>query len=221
MLNRIFNAVKLDFMVLKGNIKQIVLASIIVLAFGFVGQEMSATFIILTMFIAVSFTGMTFAISEKNNVERLYGIVPLSRFEMVAGRFVHAGVLGAAAASSSLIITAVSSAFSGIAVDWIVIKLILSIGILFFALNVSVCYPIYFRIPFSKANLWTMLPMILMYVGVLLLTQGAVNAYWLVNLVNFAAENSSLVLLLTVFVSLALMLASMAISYSVRKKKEI
>ena len=44
-------------------------------------------------FIAMT-TGYTFSVTEKNSMERLYGILPVKKSEMVMGRYLFVIVLG-------------------------------------------------------------------------------------------------------------------------------
>ena len=44
-------------------------------------------------FIAMT-TGYTFSVTEKNSMERLYGILPVKKSEMVMGRYLFVVVLG-------------------------------------------------------------------------------------------------------------------------------
>ena len=53
-------------------------------------------------FIAMT-TGYTFSVTEKNSMERLYGILPVKKSEMVMGRYLFVVVLGAIALVVSLI----------------------------------------------------------------------------------------------------------------------
>lgn len=53
-------------------------------------------------FIAMT-TGYTFSVTEKNSMERLYGILPVKKSEMVMGRYLFVVVLGVIALVVSLI----------------------------------------------------------------------------------------------------------------------
>ena len=53
-------------------------------------------------FIAMT-TGYTFSVTEKNSMERLYGILPIKKSEMVTGRYLFVLSLGALALVVSLI----------------------------------------------------------------------------------------------------------------------
>ena len=53
-------------------------------------------------FIAMT-TGYTFSVTEKNSMERLYGILPVKKSEMVMGRYLFVIVLGVIALVVSLI----------------------------------------------------------------------------------------------------------------------
>ena len=50
-------------------------------------------------FIAMT-TGYTFSVTEKNSMERLYGILPVKKSEMVMGRYLFVVVLGVIAGVS-------------------------------------------------------------------------------------------------------------------------
>ena len=220
-MNRILSALKLDFMMLKNNMKQVLMLFVIIIVIGWTLGKEYEVFTIIVMFLMASIAGMVFAICERNNSDRLYGSLPLSRLEMIIARYVFALVLGIVAALLSIIMMYFSAYRANVAVDWAACTLPLAGGIVYFAFYVAVCYPIYFRVPYSKAAMFTMLPMILLYVGALLLSKGKRTTAWLVDTLKWFSSIESYIIPMAILIAVVLMFLSLLISFNIRKNKEI
>lgn len=87
-MNPMIKCMKLDYMLLKPYFKSLLLVLAAPLVFPvfsgsrslFEGLSFAATILAMT-------TVYTFAIAEKNNLERFYGFLPVGRSSMVAGRY--------------------------------------------------------------------------------------------------------------------------------------
>lgn len=105
-MNEILKAAKLDFCLVRPYLKGLKMAWVMALFFLFFYRSLlfgiTFSMIINTMLIAYPFS-----ISEKNGVERLYGILPVSKKHLVFGRYLFTCAVGL---SIVLFTTAVYSA---------------------------------------------------------------------------------------------------------------
>lgn len=92
-MNEILKAAKLDFCLIKPYIKSfgfsLVLAVVNVIILKSFSFGVFFTVIISTMFI-----GYPFSISEKNGMEKMYGILPVSKKHLVMGRYIYTCSIG-------------------------------------------------------------------------------------------------------------------------------
>ena len=93
---------KLDFSLVKAYFKVIGFTMLLPVAFAAINRSLLTGVSFAMCFIAMT-TGYTFSITEKNSMDRLYGILPIKKSEMVTGRYLFVLALGALALVVSLI----------------------------------------------------------------------------------------------------------------------
>ena len=101
-MNNILKSTKLDFSLVKPYIKVIGFTMLLPIAFAAINRSILTGVSFAMCFIAMT-TGYTFSVTEKNSMERLYGILPIKKSEMVTGRYLFVLALGAMALVVSLI----------------------------------------------------------------------------------------------------------------------
>ena len=74
----IIKAMKLDFDLVKVYVKAICFTLLIPVVFAIINRSLMTSVSFATCFIAMA-SGYTFSISEKNGMERLYGILPITK----------------------------------------------------------------------------------------------------------------------------------------------
>ena len=93
-MNRILNATKLDFLAGKPTLRLTALLLIFAVVIGALSKGSIYT-MIFTMVFAVTSSGSIFSIHEKGHSDKLYGILPLKKSEMIMGRYLFALIIGA------------------------------------------------------------------------------------------------------------------------------
>ena len=101
-MSNILKATKLDFSLVKPYVKVIGFTMLLPIAFAAINRSILTGVSFAMCFIAMT-TGYTFSVTEKNSMERLYGILPVRKSEMVIGRYLFVVSLGALALVISLI----------------------------------------------------------------------------------------------------------------------
>ena len=101
-MSNILKATKLDFSLVKPYVKVIGFTMLLPIAFAAINRSILTGVSFAMCFIAMT-TGYTFSVTEKNSMERLYGILPVKKSEMVMGRYLFVVVLGVIALAVCLI----------------------------------------------------------------------------------------------------------------------
>ena len=101
-MSNILKATRLDFSLVKPYVKVIGFTMLLPIAFAAISRSILTGVSFAMCFIAMT-TGYTFSVTEKNSMERLYGILPVKKSEMVMGRYLFVIVLGVIALMVSLI----------------------------------------------------------------------------------------------------------------------
>lgn len=150
---------------------------------------------LIIMVISTPIAGQYFFVYEKNNLEKLYGVLPLSKSEVVIGRYIYAlciviinGIIAATVAYIVSLLT--NKVMSGSE-----FLTYLSIGFLYACLMVAVIFPLYFKFSFSKIYIFSNLPFYLIFVLLFVLTRktnvlsqtGLTAQYLTSNLILIAA----------------------------------
>ena len=101
-MSNIVKATKLDFSLVKPYVKVIGFTMLLPIAFAAINRSILTGVSFAMCFIAMT-TGYTFSVTEKNSMERLYGILPVRKSELVVGRYLFVVALGVLALVVSLI----------------------------------------------------------------------------------------------------------------------
>ena len=175
-MNRILSAAKLDFYAAKSMLKLTAALAVIAIIIGLAahGPEYAMMF---TMVFGVTSCGSVFSVHEKSHSDKLYGILPLKKSEMILGRYLYGLSIGVAYIIFAAIMGAVLWQIMGAAADltplgyWAT----LGVGFVYFGFAMGVAFPIYFKFSFGKAYVFTMVPMYIIAVFILFLTRKSSN----------------------------------------------
>ena len=219
-MGRVFNAVKLDFYSAKTNLHIGVIMFAVSILLGVVTKR-PVLIIIYNMMFATFLSGMIFSVDDKNNIHKLYGILPLKRSEWVTARYLYAAAIGfinlALVAAAVLVISNVLDA----PIDNLTCFTFLGASLIYYCFSVGVIYPVYIRLSFSKAYIFTMLPIALIGVGVMFIARrteltGSIN-----GLMGYFSSNQSLILVFALCVGIICLTVSAVAACTMYKKKEL
>ena len=222
-MNRVFNATKLDFYAGKSMLRLTVALTIIAVIVGVAahGPEYAMMF---TMVFGVTSCGSVFSVHEKSHSDKLYGILPLKKNEMIMGRYLYGLLIGIAYIIFAAVLGFVMWQIMGDAADltplgyWAA----LGAGFLYFGFAMGVAYPIYFKFTFAKAYVFTMVPMYIIAVLFLILTRKNSNfASDLGQIVKFFTDHVALAPIFGILGGSILIAASMMTANIIYTRKEI
>jgi hypothetical protein len=146
-MNRILNATKLDFFASKSTLKMTALLMLLATVIGAVSKGPVYT-MLFTMLFAVTSCGAVFSMHEKNHSDKLYGILPLKKTEMIIGRYLYALIIGAVYAVIAGILGLIIARITGASLDSFSFWGILMLAFIYFSFAVGISYPIYLKFSF-------------------------------------------------------------------------
>ena len=168
-------------------------------------------------FIAMT-TGYTFSITEKNSMERLYGILPIRKSDMVIGRYIFIIIMGLIALIFSLVAHPVILTILGETISIFDYISAAVIGIFLFALYTVFQLPGYYKFGSIKGRVFMYIPVAGFLITLLLITKIPVGE----NKLLFTVINSPvLLMLLAVIFVIAMYVVSILVSIKILKNKEM
>ena len=220
--------VRLDFVTVKPyfTIKNIIMYIFATILMAIMTKSIIST-INLGMVLATLNIGYPFALGEKSNIDALYIILGMDRKTVVRGRYIFSLLLNICAIFFMSIITLITVFFTDSyeALEWILTDTfgsMMAISVLLLVVQ-SIQIPMYFKIGYTKAKLFSILPIFLIYAVVFFLvinTQvssipGGVNAIG----PNLMEQGRAIIAVIIIFL-LALVFASYKLSLLFYKKRE-
>ena len=148
---------KLDFFIMKSQAISYFSLVAVILLFGLIGSSITVLCITGAWFIALMATNI-FAIQEKNHLERLYGSVCVSLNEVVLGRYIFV-FLNYLAGMVAIIVLYLGFVLSRKAI-FDVPDTMLGFGLSFlvFSTITEIQMPLFFKMGYTKAKLWSFVP---------------------------------------------------------------
>ena len=206
----------MDFALIKPYIKVICFTMLLPAAFAAINRSLLTGVAFAMCFIAMT-TGYTFSITEKNGMERLYGILPVKKSEMVIGRYLFILALGAIALAVSLIIQPIVLRLMGERAETLDIAGAAMAGLFMFELYTVFQIPGYYKFGSIKGRIFMYIPVAGFLVALFLIPEIPAD-----NPIINAAANSPVLLIIPVIALVAAMYAaSVWVSIRVMKNKEM
>ena len=216
-MNNIWKSAKLDFSLVKPYVKTICFTMILPVVFAATNRSLLTGISFAMCFIAMT-TGYTFSITEKNSMERLYGILPIRKSDMVIGRYIFIIIMGLIALIFSLVAHPVILTILGETISIFDYISAAVIGIFLFALYTVFQLPGYYKFGSIKGRVFMYIPVAGFLITLLLITKSPVGESKLL----FTVINSPILLmLLAVIFVIAMYVVSILVSIKILKNKEM
>jgi hypothetical protein len=218
-MNSIFRVLKLDYCIVKASYSKLIMIYFISILLGLLTQPIIP--IIMIMFFCVSFSGLTFSIIEKNTCEKLYGILPIRRREIIAGRYLYGFISGIVNLVISIILAYIIAIFSRKQINIFTLSIAITFAFCYYCFAVSISYPIYYKIGFSKSYMFITLPLYLLVVLFAFLSEKTNFIETIGQVLQYFINHYILFLFCGFILSIFMLIISAVISYGVFKNKEI
>ena len=215
-MSNILKATRLDFSLVRPYFKVIGFTMLLPIAFAAINRSILTGVSFAMCFIAMT-TGYTFSITEKNSMERLYGILPVKKSEMVIGRYLFVLALGALALVVSLITQPIVLRVIGETVEKVDIISAAIGGLFLFALYTVFQIPGYYKFGSIKGRVFMYIPVAGFLATLFLLPKIPMDNSIITTLSN------SPVLLIVLVIVLVVGMYTVSILFSIRimKNKEM
>lgn len=215
-MSNMLKATKLDFSLVRPYFKVIGFTMLLPIAFAAINRSILTGVSFAMCFIAMT-TGYTFSITEKNSMERLYGILPVKKSEMVIGRYLFVLALGALALVVSLITQPIVLRVIGETVEKVDIISAAIGGLFLFALYTVFQIPGYYKFGSIKGRVFMYIPVAWFLATLFLLPKIPMD-----NSIITTLSNSPVLLIVLVIVLVVVMYAvSILFSIRIMKNKEM
>ena len=216
-MSNIWKSAKLDFSLVKPYVKTICFTMILPVVFAAVNRSLLTGISFAMCFIAMT-TGYTFSVTEKNSMERLYGILPIRKSDMVIGRYLFIIIMGLTALIFSLVAHPVILTILGENVSIYDFISAAVTGIFLFALYTVFQLPGYYKFGSIKGRVFMYIPVAGFLITLLLITKIPVGESRLL----FVVINSPVLLMLFALVLVIIMyIISILVSVKILKNKEM
>ncbi len=113
---------------------------------------------VTVMTISAPFVGSNFYLYEKNNLNKLYGILPLAKNEVVIGRYLYALAFGITNDLTASLLAYLILVIDHSRMSQLEFLTFAFVPFAYFCLYIAVLFPIYFEFPYSKVYILTNLP---------------------------------------------------------------
>lgn len=156
-MNGAFRIAKLDFFTMKSQAVLYVIMVLIVSMFSIMDSSIIVSFITGAWFTALMASNI-FVIQEKNNLNRLYGSVSVELKDIVLGRYIFAFSNYAISLVTVIVVSLIVSLFRDMFIDVSNILLGFSLSLLIFSIITGIQMPLFFKMGYTKAKLWSFIP---------------------------------------------------------------
>lgn len=151
---------RLDYFTFKSQIVAYAALILVTIMFAVMSSSFVTLSITVSWFTALLLTNI-FAIQEKNELERLYAALSLNAKNIICGRYIFTFVNYILAMIVSIFIGIVISFLQNRDVNYTDIILSISISLFAFTIIIGIQIPIYFKLGYTKARVWCMVPFVL------------------------------------------------------------
>ena len=216
-MSNILKSTKLDIALVKPYFKIICFTLLLPIVFTAINRSLLTGVSFAMCFIAMT-TGYTFSIAEKNNMERLFGILPVRKSELVIGRYVFVLAMGLISLIISLIAQPLVLKVLGETVGVFDIVTAAIAGVFLFALYTVFQIPGYYKYGSIKGRVFMYIPVAGFLITLLLISKNPVGE----NKLLFTVINSPvLLMLLAVIFVIVMYVISILVSIKILKNKEM
>lgn len=219
-MNRVYHAVKLDLYTAKASFPTFSMTIIAVIFIGAATKQPSVITAIAMMF-ATALGSTIFQVNEKNNLDKLYGVLPLKKLERVLARYLYGLILGICCAAIMTIAALILYRVLNVTMDTLPFLAVSGFSFAYYCFAVGISYPIFTRFSFSKSYIFTIAPIFLLFFLLMFLAKQPGFLIDMGKAAQFFSAHPYLLLLCCFGAGLVFLAVSLPIAYSLSRKKEL
>ncbi|WP_291579636.1 ABC-2 transporter permease [Clostridium sp. UBA6640] len=211
----VLRIIKLDFFTMKSQFGVYLSLVLAVMMFGFMGSSVNILCITGAWFVALMSSNI-FAIQEKNDLDCLYGSVSVSLKDIVLGRYVYTFLNYFISFIMVIVMYFSFVVFQSRALKLSEIILGFSASLLVFSTITGIQMPLYFKMGYTKAKVWSMIP----FVAVMALVAIPSFVPALSGIIEFMQTNRSILIVGVILASCIIQFLSYRISVVAYRKRK-
>lgn len=166
-MNNVIKMIKLDISLIKPYSKSLLIVFLVPLIVIFGTQDIISG-VIFCMSIMAMTSSYTFSIAEKNDLNRLYGLLPVTKRDIVTGRYMFSALTGVIAVLFGVVMNVVILTFTKKSFSYQDMVIAVSVGLMLYTLFTAIQLPGFFKFGAIKGRFITFIPFIGMFlVGVI------------------------------------------------------
>lgn len=166
-MNNVIKMIKLDISLIKPYSKSLLIVFLVPLIV-IIGTQDIISGLIFCMSIMAMTSSYTFSIAEKNDLNRLYGLLPVTKKDIVTGRYMFSALTGIVAVLSGLVMNVATLTFTKKSFSYQDMVIAVSVGLTLFTLFTAIQLPGFFKFGAIKGRFITFIPFLGMFlVGVI------------------------------------------------------
>ncbi len=165
------------------------------------------------------FMGGVFAVVEKNNLDKLYGILPVEKQQIVIGRYAFTLIIGILSEVLAAVLAFFVSFILGLKFSCLTFLAWACGSFFLFCLLASMQFPIYFRYDFSKVSAIANMPIIILFISCSALIKHRPELFG--QTVNFFTHRQYMIWLIGIVGGLLLLGISMFLSSILYKNHDL
>jgi hypothetical protein len=217
----IFKSSRLDHAVLKVYYKIFMMVYVLAAFIAIVFKAPVVTIPVVTV-VAAPFISVYFFVYERNNLGKLYGILPLRRSEVVIGRYTYALLFGMLNEILSGFLATILSQILHVGISYQEFLIFFSAGFLYICLYISIQLPLYFRFHYSKVYIFSNLPIYLVAVTLVYLFKRTIFLHQLSQTIQYFFSHQTMTWVITgIGLGLLLLLISCPLASLIRQRSEL
>lgn len=150
---------KLDFFTMKSQFVMYLALAAIVIVFTHMGSSIMVLCFTCSWFMALMSSNI-FAIQEKNNLNRLYGSLSINLKDIVLGRYIFVCLNYVISLLGTIVLYSGFVLFQNKDLNLHEVLLGFSLSLIIFSIIVGVQMPLFFKMGYTKAKIWSLVPFI-------------------------------------------------------------
>lgn len=224
-MNKTLSFVKLDFVTVKPYfaIKNIIMFAGMIFIMGITDITINWMIGFYTFIFAVLFVSYPFAVGEQNGIDMLYSTLSIRRETVVLGRYVFGLCINAMSGIIVYALALISAIISKKTFNYTEGLIVVAAIFMVCGIMQALQLPIYFKLGYAKAKFLAYVPLLIPTFGISafsLFFKDSATPEWLANLLEKAAANPFIIVIIGVGMWLVAFGVSYKISLAFYKKRD-
>ena len=216
-MKNIVKATKLDFALMKGYILPLCIGIALPILFALEGSTL-ITCISLAMGVTAMGLHYTFTVAEKKDMSRMYGVIPITKRDLVLGKYLYVLIVGIIVLVISLIAQPIAFSLVGNIIKANDIFIAAFSGITIYSILVSVQLPGFYKLGSINGKMFTILPFAVVIIGNGIIKRSGFDFNTVLQFIN---ANQLLTAIMAIVFVVLLLTVSIIISIQILKRKEL